>query len=420
MRFALLGNHPDALEMASALVDSGRHHLAAFTTSVANDIRQHWGPDAKQVADLEEVLADPAIDAVLVGGTLANRVQQLRRALQSERHVLCVHPPDDTPEIAYEAAMIQRDTGYILLPLLPQLTHPAVVRLAQFIQRSEKEQNASFIGLFRLLEMHWTSTEEVLDSVGQEGHKPTFPGWDVLRRLGGEIVEVTAFAEHEELRPGGPVFVSGRFERGGLFQTTLLPLQAEDATRLVVSGTKGRAELLLPQGWDGPALLTWRDETGELHEEAWERWDPWPALVTEFEAAVALARKTAEERAAAPRPLLTWQDTVRAVELDDAARRSVEKRRSSLLEYQEASEEVGFKGTMTLVGCLVVWLLPLVLLATKLIPTIGWVELPRGFWIYIPHVSWLIVPALAVFLGLQLLRYLIPRTSPPKRPPRGK
>jgi predicted dehydrogenase len=412
MRFALLGNHPDALEMACALVDSRRHQLAVFTANVADDLRQRWGPDAKPVADLEEVLADPAIEAVLVGGSLDNRVQQLRRALQSERHVLCVHPPDDTPEIAYEAAMIQRDTGYVLLPLLPLLTHPAIARLAQFIQRSEKQQTAAATGTFRLLDIEWSSTGELLDSVGQPGRKPTLPGWELLRRLGGEIAELTAFAEHEDLRPGEPVFVSGRFELGGVFQMTMLPLRPEDATRIVVSrsGEPSRAELLLPQSWNGPALLTWRDDNGELHEESWDRWDPWPPLVVEFEAAVALAQKKQEERAAAPRPLLTWQDTVRAVELDDAARRSVEKRRSNLMEYQEASEEVGFKGTMALIGCLVVWLLPLVWLLTKLMPKIGWVQLPGGFWIYIPDPVWLIVLPLAVFLGLQLLRYLIPKT----------
>jgi hypothetical protein len=69
------------------------------------------------------------------------------------------------------------------------------------------------------------------------------------------------------------------------------------------------------------------------------------------------------------------------------------------MEYQEASEEVGFKGTMTLVGCLVIWLLPLIVLAL----------------IYVPQVSyWIIASLLAIFLGLQLLRYLIPKA------PRGK
>ncbi len=82
------------------------------------------------------------------------------------------------------------------------------------------------------------------------------------------------------------------------------------------------------------------------------------------------------------------------------------------LEYQEASEEVGFKGTMTLVGCMVLWLLPLVLLSTMMIRAPGWIELASGIWIYIPHPAWLVVPALAVFLGLQLLRHLIPKTPP--------
>ena len=40
MRFALLGNHPDALEMACALVDSGRHQLTAFTATIPDAIRQ--------------------------------------------------------------------------------------------------------------------------------------------------------------------------------------------------------------------------------------------------------------------------------------------------------------------------------------------------------------------------------------------
>jgi predicted dehydrogenase len=390
MRFALLGSHPDALDMACALVQSGRHQLAAFTAVVSDDLRRRC-PDSKPVADLEEVLADPAVEMVVVAGTLANRAQQLRRALQSERHVLCVYPPDDAPEIAYEAAMIRQDTGYVLLPLLPALTHPAVVRLAQFVRR-EKDPAASPVGAFRVLEVHATAADEVLGNVAAAGHKPSFPGWEVLRRLGGEVAEVTAFAEREELSPGSPVFVSGRFEPGGLFQTTLLPHQADDLLRLTVVGAKGRAEMLLPQGWAGPSFLTWRDEAGELREEAWERWDPWPALVAEVEVAVALARKPPEVQAKA-RPAVSWQDAVRGLELDDAARRSVERRRSSVLDYQEASEEVGFKGTMTLVGCFVVWLLPLALWLIKLYPVL----------------VWFLVPVLAIFLGLQLLRYLIPK-----------
>jgi myo-inositol 2-dehydrogenase/D-chiro-inositol 1-dehydrogenase len=371
MRVALVGNHPDGVDLAGALVDSGRHQLVAHTAPVES-VRRRWGPDVKRVADLEEVLADPAVEAVLVAGPLALRPEQLRRALQSERHVLCVHPADLSPEAAYEASLIQQDTRCLLLPILPEGLHPAVRRLADFVDRQGER---SPVGAFLLLEVERASTGELLE-VGPGGHRAAFPGWDVLRVLGGEVAEVSAFAVREEVEPGAVVLLAGRFEGGGLFQTTLLPNQPEARWRLAVVGNAGRAELTFPLGWEGPAFLEWR-QGGERREEHWERWDPWPA----FEAF---------ERAA---QLPTWQDEVRALELDDAARRSVERRRANLMEYQEASEEVGFKGTMTLAGCALLWGALLLLIVSRWVPQLGW----------------LILPLLVVFIVLQLLRYAIPR-----------
>jgi predicted dehydrogenase len=384
MRFALLGDHPDGVEMACALAASGRHRVIACTAPLAEDVLRRLGGETQRIRDVEEVLADPAVEAVLVAGPPSVRPAQLRRALQSERHVLCVHPPDQTPEIAYEAAMIRNDTGCVLLPLLPEATHPAIRRLADFIRRKDA---ASPIGAFRLLEMERGVADEVLDGVWIAGQKPSFPGWDILRRLGGEIQEVSAFAEGEELREGEPILLAGRFEQGGLFQATLLPHQRQPSWRLTAIGTSGRVELLFPLGWNGPAYLDWRDADGEPHEEYWERWDPWPVLIEMFERAVEPSAASEKQ------PRLSWQDTIRALELDDAARRSVARRRSSLLEYPEATEEVGFKGTMTLVGCSLVWGMLLLLILSRWWPMLGW----------------LIVPLIVVFLGLQLLRYVIPQ-----------
>jgi hypothetical protein len=176
------------------------------------------------------------------------------------------------------------------------------------------------------------------------------------------------------------VLASGRFEAGGLFHAAYLPGETE--IWLAVAGDRGRAELSFPAGPHGPAFLDWRDAAGELQEEAWDAWDPWPALAARFEAATAGA-------AGSP----SWLDAVRGLELDDAARRGVERRRSSVLDYQEASEEVGFKGTMTLVGCGLLWAMLLLLAAS--------------YWI--PGLRWVIVGLLVLFLGMQLLRYLIPR-----------
>jgi hypothetical protein len=201
--------------------------------------------------------------------------------------------------------------------------------------------------------------------------------------------------------------LAGRFERGGLFRGTLMPLHHETRWRLAVIGTRGQAELTFPAGWPGPGRLTWHRHDGAGGAETWEDWNPWPVLAEVFEADVAAWNRRSAPTAEARPPVLapangpplsvapTWKDEIRCLELDDAARRSVERRRTSMLEYQEATEEVGFKGTMTLVGCGLLWgMLLLVILAN-----------------WYPRLGWLIIPLLIVFLGLQLLRWVVPRAG---------
>jgi hypothetical protein len=62
------------------------------------------------------------------------------------------------------------------------------------------------------------------------------------------------------------------------------------------------------------------------------------------------------------------------------------------MEYPVASEEVTFKGTMTLVGCALLWCIILVVI----------------FSAWVPWLRWGVVPLLGVFLVLQLLRWIIP------------
>src|SRR5262249_24686957 len=105
-------------------------------------------------------------------------------------------------------------------------------------------------------------------------------------------------------------------------------------------------------------------------------------------------RESAERAPALPRSRapLRWRDEISCLELDAAARRSIKRCRSSTLEYQEATEEAGFKGTMTLVGCGLIWFsLALLILS-----------------VWVPWMGWLIVPVLIFFLLLQLLRWIVP------------
>jgi predicted dehydrogenase len=409
MRFALVGDHPDGLDMARALVASRRHQLLAYTgSSVGAEYLRLWAIAARQVPDLEEILADPAIDAVIVAGKPADRPAQLRRALQSERHVLCVHPADDSPDIAYEAAMIQVDTRVVLLPLLPEALHPAFQRLAELLRKRPGGRFAHFVRDLsfngpgppgpQLIEMVRTSTEAVLLETETPGHDLGVPGWDVLRLLGGEIVEIIGLAPEEEVTREAPLLLNGRFEQGGLFQATYLPAQPEASWKLAVRTGLGSMQLVFPDGWPGRARFTWCDDAGLAHEEMWDDWDPWAALVEVFEAAVAPSPVPTSRGHFAGSHDLRWEDEVRCLELDDAARRSVERRRASTLEYQEATEEAGFKGTMTLFGCSLLWGSLILLLLS----------------VWLPWLGWLILPVFGLFLALQLLRWIVPSKSAEK------
>jgi predicted dehydrogenase len=376
MRFALLGDHPDGLDMARALAESGRHELAVYAGPPAGtDILARAGLHPARIGDIEEVLADPAIEAVIVAGPLAARPDQLRRALQSERHVLCVHPADRSPDIAYEAAMLQADTGCVLLPLLPEALHPAVRRLAELARTAD--------ALPRLVELERWSPEELIGAGDVEGRGRNLPGWDVLRAVGGEIGEVFAIAQpEEELTAGEPILVAGRFVDGPLWQATYMPQQAEQRWRMALVYRTGRSVLEFPDGWPGPARLTYTDAQGQPQTEAWPALHPWLPVVEAFDEAMA-------DRAA---PALRWRDEQHALELDDAARRSIARRRSSTLEYQEATEEASFKGTMTLLGCGLVWLTVILVVLSPLAP----------------KMLWLVAPVFGVFLALQVFRWVIP------------
>jgi predicted dehydrogenase len=409
MRFALLGNHPDGLQMVRALTATGRHQLVAYSGPAPGaEALRRFGISIKPVGDMEEILADPAVEAVIVAGRSGDRAVQLRRALQSERHVLCVHPADEAPDIAYEAAMIQGDTKQVLLPLLPGALHPAVRQLAEMIRQPD-----GAIGQAMLLVLEHATTGPASAATAL-----SLPGWDIIRALAGDVLEVSSFAVREEVEADQPLLVSGRCQSDLLFQGLFLPAQPEARYRIEALGSRGRALLELPMAWPGPVRLSWPGDSRD-----WPDWDPWPVLVEVFEAAAGMRLPTTSSAASpssdlrnetaiqsAPRAdgrkpkaesgWPSWQDEVRCLELDDAARRSVERRRASALEYQEASEEVGFKGTMTLLGCGLLWgLLVLLLLA-------AW---DRRF-------LWLVIPLLALFLGLQVFRWLIPRQSNPPEP----
>ncbi|HEV3144366.1 MAG TPA: Gfo/Idh/MocA family oxidoreductase [Gemmataceae bacterium] len=366
MRFALLGDHPDGLEMARSLVATGRYELAAVLDAPIPE----FAPSARPFTDFEEILADPAVELVIVAGKLTVRGEQLRRALQSERHVLCVHPCADRLDRAYEAALIAEETKKMLLPLLPDSLQPAIVQFAQTLQ-------SKAVGSRRFEWLTWE--QRVCGSLGEER---AFGGWDLLRRLGGEIVEVSGFAEQEDLLRDKPLLATGRFEKGGLFQIILLPLRKEETTWLTLEVESATVELEKPT--DGLWRVAPSDGSSPL--PSMPAGNRWHGLLSVFEMALS--------NPAEPLPL-TWDDAIRTMELDDALRQSVEKRRAIPMEYAEVSEQASARGSITLIGCGMIWLMLLAFAVS----------------IWLPWIRWLVVPMLVGFLGLLAVRWIVERNK---------
>src|SRR5262245_43887398 len=220
MRFALLGNHPDGLAMARALAAAGNPVVAVCETS-----QPHFAESARSYSDIEDLLADPAVEAVVVAGPIGKRFEQLRRVIQSERAAYCVHPCDEKLDRAYEAAWMQGETKQPLVPLMPDGLHPAYARLSE-------------IG------REWGGMK-LLKWEGGYGPAGEVHGWHARRRVGGDIVEVSGFGPAEERRPSDPLLFNGKFEKGGLIQATLLP-GTNVPQRVVVVGPAETVEL------DGP------------------------------------------------------------------------------------------------------------------------------------------------------------------------
>ncbi len=375
MRFAILGDHPDGWAVARALAGGGRHQLLAYHGPRPEaEVRAAW-PALRVTDDLEEVLADPDVDAVIVAGRPGERLDQLRRVLQSERPALCVHPVDRKPDGVYEINLLQGDAHQVVLPILPLAACRAVAEFADRLVAA---------GQPRLVEVEFRGPGELLFDGDEPASCPHFPGWDALRRIGGAVAEVQAFAREETVHLGEPVTVQGRFESGTLFRAAYLPGQREGRLRLTAVAADGES----------------------ASEDVTVRAEDWARLVARFDAAVERLRATPRAApgsgpAAAPGDGPSWLDAIRAAELDDAARRSIERRRAVALEYQEVSEDVGFKGTMTLVGCGLLWFIPVLLVLS----------------IWLPQVGWLIVPVLFGFLLLQLLRWFVPPAAGAPQPP---
>lgn len=374
MRFGLIGDHPDGRELALELARRPDFTFAAYAGPVA--LRQHLlrqGFDPEFVPEVEEMLARTEIELIIAADTFEFRPQLLRRAVQSEKHVACVHPVDDKPDAAYEAAMIQRDTGKLLWPILPGRFAAGFQRLAA-LARSEEMGRLEAIEV----EQSLPASDGQTSSTAWDGH-PLTSIWDGIRLLTGDLSEIVAFGGGEKLSPTDALSLNGRSASGAMIRVQLLPPGPANRCRWRVRGKGGEVEWQADGGLFAASTIVIRLAATE-RTESLAAAPPWPSLADALRATLAGQQAPVE-----------WTDAVRCLEVFDAVAESVRRQRIVPLHYQDFTEASSFKGLMTIAGCGIVWIALVLLIIAP----------------WVPKILWAIPAMLAAFLLAQGLRWAI-------------
>src|SRR6516162_4912275 len=115
MNILILGNGTEEIAWANWLLGRSEHRLAALFPP-SRDGALGSIPVAR---DLDDALARAGIDAAIVGGTLDQRGEFLRRAAAEGLTVLCLHPPGADSEAYYQVSLSRDETGAVIVPDMP-------------------------------------------------------------------------------------------------------------------------------------------------------------------------------------------------------------------------------------------------------------------------------------------------------------
>ena len=384
MNVVILGDLEEELGWARWLVQRPEHRLDAAYPGFA-DSAMAGIPVPR---DLEDALARPGVDAIVVGGPLESRGEWLRRAAAEGFAIIAIHPPGPDSEAYYQVSLSREETGATIVPDTPLRLHPALKAFRQALLAGE-------IGTFRGLRLEASSAAMGTSLVRVEFAR----GVDSVRAILGEIDALTANGDPPGEDPDLELVVHLRTATS---QRAEVRIHSDRSTgmRLALVGSLGSLNLEFDPRAPQQARLIRHIAERTAEPVEFPRWDPHEAILAVLTSSLA-RRETGE----LPSPNLL--DGTRAMELSEAVNRSLRRGRTVELHYESISEEANFKSIMTSTGCLIFLAMLIVLPLAMAGPPLG---IP--WTLYIPY---LILPALVLFMILQALKLAIrrPRTARP-------
>jgi myo-inositol 2-dehydrogenase/D-chiro-inositol 1-dehydrogenase len=307
MKFALLGDDAAAVPLIEAAMAAGHRFVqSALATRL---MAAHPELASVPSCSWEELLIDPEVEAVVVSGD-SEEVQTAAKQLASAGKPLLIVPRVPFgAACAYELSLIRDDSHVELMPAFLLRFASELVLLSARLANGELGKVRRFQVDRELPSSSATSalTDAEIDAAALDDI-------DLLQWLGGRYDQVTAQR-------------SGLTEHGCSQATlTLAGSGLPDATWTARSGTTAVWRLTVET--DRGAILV--DRPTDVAAPA--------KMIAAF-----ANSKTPH----AP----TWSDAVRAFDVLDAARRSLRRRRTIDLHFEILSERQQFKTQMTAIGC---------------------------------------------------------------------
>lgn len=374
MNFGLLCDDPTAATLIAALGRQSEHALTiAVLVSPRTDSLLHGLAGVKFTDRWEDLLAARQLDAVIVGGEQAE-VWDAARQLAANSLPLIVFPTmAHGPAIFYELSLIRDDRRGVIFPVWRHRFDAALRRLRDEL-RIEKRTSVAFVKWEQTLPL---GAGTLLPTGVIEEH--LLHAADQFRYLFGAPDYVTT------LQTGGT-------EHGALIQSVVLAGRTvPELTWTIQSGdtTASRLTLQTPDGpwryeWDA-ARSEWCGNFSSENRAGEDRWIP------DVVAAVSGEVSPAD-----------WSTMLHAAEIVDAAKRSLERRRTIDLNHEPLSERVIFKSQMAAMGCSLLLLTLGLMLGLLLIDSV--VPLNRTL------LKWLLLLAATPMFGFLLFQLLLPLT----------
>lgn len=385
MKFAILGADTITLALAKTAVDCADLEivfLAELDSAAYRDIaelQRTVARSAQQLDSWEGLLDRRIVDGVIVarGVDEERRSEQLRKFTQVGVPVLFSHPVVDSMLLYYELDMIRRDTGALILPALADRLHPAMGELMSQITSSQPPP----IGKIEQVAIERRLADRRKAAVRVQFTRDA----DLLRYLCGELNQIGAMGTAGDENAYGNLSVQMTGPNGLLARWSVVSPedQVSGTAQLTLTGANGRASLNMPSHWDGWTLSA----PGLQEPRRFENWNGDAVLLDKF--VNAIEDKPVDSGTA---DLL---DAARSAELTETIGRSLTRRRTIELHFEDRSEENTFKGTMAAGGCLLLMLGMGMLL---LVAILDKARIP-GMWLW----PWVLAAAFGAFLAMQLL-----------------